>query len=312
MKRRLRKTPPCVGSLCALFACSCSDPLVWRQDVTELRVIAARVEPVADPSRATLEPGERARVRWLVVDPDGPARVSHGLSACASAPSARGIPKCEGEPAASQTTDAPGDPPTLDFDVPDGDALLLSGVFCSSGAVSLDTSPEDSRCLGDGAQQELATYEVPIASTATPNHHPDLAGLTLLANGAPWPAAGNGAAGAGGAPDDAVDPCASQSALVVAPSERITLELVLPDAARERRPSSAVDVGAWETLQLSHLSTRGRFERPFTVFDADAASLATKIAWRAPSSSGPAFLYLVVRDLRGGVSIDTRAVCVND
>lgn len=301
----------------AALACACSDPLLERQDITELRIIAARVEPVSEPSRATLQPGERARVRWLVVGPEGRARVSHGLSACVSVPSSRGIPTCAGEPSASEVVAQPSHDTTLELDVPEGDRLLMSGVFCTRGEPSLAAAPENSFCDDDAAQAELGTYEVPISSEEPPNHHPDLEGIELRLSGVEWPepSAGNvgGAAGAAGAPsmgEEATDACERADSLRVAQGRTVSLELILPAGAREARPDSEVDIGAWETLQVSQLSTRGHFDRPFTVFESDATSLTSKVDWKAPSTAGGAFLYLVVRDLRGGVSVVERGICV--
>ncbi len=299
----------------AALASACSDPLLERQDITELRIIAARVEPVSDPSRATLVPGERARVSWLVVGPDGPALVSHGLSACVSTTSPRGVPTCAGEPSGSEVADEPTLEATLELEVPQGNELLMSGVFCTKGKPALALAPEDSYCEDDAAQQELGTYEVPISNGAAPNHHPDLTGLELNLDGMEWPepSANNagGAAGAAGAPGVvAADPCESPEALRVAKDRTVSLQFILPESAREARPDSEVEIGAWETLQISQLSTRGHFDRPFTVFERDATSLASQVAWKAPDTAGGAFLYLVVRDLRGGVSVVERGVCV--
>jgi hypothetical protein len=301
----------------AAVASACSDPLLERQDITELRIIAARVEPVSDPSRATLAPGERARVSWLVVGPDGPALVSHGLSACVSTTSPRGIPTCAGEPSASEVAEEPTLEATLELEVPQGSELLMSSVFCTQGKPALALAPEDSFCEDDSAQQELGTYEVPISNESAPNHHPDLTGIELSLDGMEWPepSASNlgGAAGAAGAPGTAesvADPCESPEALRIARDRSVSLQFILPASAREARPDSEVEIGAWETLQISQLSTRGHFERPFTVFESDATSLASQVDFQAPNTAGGAYLYLVVRDLRGGVSVVERRICV--
>jgi hypothetical protein len=70
---------------------------------------------------------------------------------------------------------------------------------------------------------------------------------------------------------------------------------------------SARELG--ESIQLSHFSTAGLLDRPFTFFDLDQP-LATSIEWDAPTASRPVKHYLVIRDGRGGVSFASFSVCV--
>jgi hypothetical protein len=300
---------------------ACSEPLVERQDIADLRVLGARVEPHAEPSRASLLPGEPARVRWLVAGPRGPLEVRYGLEACASAESSRGIPTCVDEPFASVAPETPSHEPSLDLVVPEGARLLTSGVFCTAGDVRLEGEVEGSSCVASDADQELASYEVTIAASDTNarelNHHPDLADAELLLDGKPWlvaPAAGSGgAAGAAGAAtdDSFADPCDADDAPRVTAGRTVTLRLTLSETAREARAQNQA-FGALETLQISHLSTVGELERPFTVLEPSDSELTAELTWKAPKSGGPAHFYIVVRDLRGGVSWLERSVCVND
>ncbi len=300
---------------------ACSDPLVERQDIADLRVLGARVEPLAEPSRASLFAGEPARVRWLVAGPRGPVAVRYGLEACSSAQSSRGIPSCVEEPVASLSPEMPSSEPSLDLVVPEGARLLTSGVFCTKGDVRLESDVTSSSCVADDADQELASYEVAIASPGTnadeSNHHPDLDDAELTLDGKPWFAAmaagGGGAAGAAGASNESPseDPCDTADAPRVDRGRTVTLRLTLTEAAREARDENQA-FGALEMLQISHLSTVGALERPFTVIEPSDTELVAELTWKAPKSAGPAYFYFVVRDMRGGVSWLERAVCVND
>lgn len=274
--------------LSALFAFGCGDPLVERQRVTELRVLGARYEANDDAERASPLPGEEGRVRWLVAGPAGSVATEFALLACAAEERARGVPACSQEPIAEARDRAVE--PSLTFTVPDAPRLLVAGVFCTEGDAELSPAIEDGRCLDPAAEQEVGTYEVAIAADATEiNHHPNLDGIELRLDGELW--------------EDDDEPC-------VARSGDSTLSIALPEDAREARPKSD-PAGPFETLQLSHLATGGLFERPFSVFAGDARELTTEVTFTAPESAGTSEIYLVVRDLRGGVSWVRRRLCVN-
>lgn len=271
----------------AFAASGCGDPLVERQTITDLRVLGARYEADADPNRATPLPGEAGTVRWLVANTGGPTEVSFGLSACAATESARGVPQCAA-PAVEEVLGASTEP-TLELEVPDGARLLTTGVFCSAGDVALTDDPRTSHCVEPSATQELASYEVTLAGpTNEPHGHPDLQGATLRLDGDSW--------------TEEDTPCVPRGA-------RVPVDLTLLPEARDARPPED-PAGSWETLQVSHLSTHGKFERPFTVFGGDTNDLHATVEWQAPNGAATAHVYFVVRDLRGGVSWLLRRVCV--
>jgi hypothetical protein len=275
------------GALALGFWTGCGDPLLERQTIEELRVLGARYEAEDDPGRATPVPGERGHIRWLLASRSGPVDTAFGLLACSASDRARGLPDCDGAPSAEEY--GTGEEPTLAFEVPQASRLLAAGVFCSTGRAALGDAIADARCLDPNAEEEIASYELDTANSAGSVHrHPDLDGLELRLDGELWNA------------DEA--PC-----VPVGRDARVSLRL--PPEARELRPADD-PAGPYETLQLSHLSTAGRFERPFTVFSGEAVELATELLWRAPAEPGTAHVYLVARDLRGGVSWVTRSLCV--
>lgn len=276
-----------VAPLLVLASSGCGDPLVERQTITGLRVLGARYEADADPDRATPLAGESGTIRWLVASPEGPTEVGFGLFACAALESARGVPQCAAPPVAEASGSA--SEPALQLEVPEGARLLTAGAFCSAGDVELGPDAETSRCVASDAAQVLASYEISLAGpTNEPHRHPDLQDATLRLEGAPW------------AEDDI--PCVRRGA-------RVAVDLALRPEARDARPPED-PAGPWETLQVSHLSTDGKFERPFSVLGGDTEDLDVFVEWEAPDRATTAHVYLVVRDLRGGVSWLQRRVCV--
>lgn len=282
-------------SAAALCTVACGDPLLERQTVTRMRVLGARYEADADPERASPIADETGRVRWLITGPDGPLDVGFELFACAAQERIQGVPSCGGPPVAESRGRALE--PALDLEVPAAARLLIGGTFCSIGDAAPLQQPtpalEDGDCLDPNAELELATYELDVlagdaaADESLANRHPDLSGAELSLNDDAWAA-------------DAT-PCVPRGA-----AHRV--RLALPSSARE--PRSGGSSGTLETLQVSHLSTGGRFERPFTVFASGATRLELDVAWHAPDATGLDHVFFVVRDLRGGVSWISRLVCV--
>lgn len=281
-------------SALVLLTTACGDPLLERQTITRMRVLGARYEPDADAGRASPIQGEAGRIRWLVVGPEGPLEVGFELFACPSQPRLHGVPAC-GAPPFAESRGREREP-TLEVHVPDITRLLVGGNFCSIGEAAPHQHPtpalEEGGCLAPDAEQELASYELDVldgnAAENDPrqNRHPDLDGAELRVNDLDWP------------PD--ATPCIRRG-------EIGQVRLALPLSVREVRDDSS---GVLETIQVSHLSTRGRFARPFTVFDRDATELDLTVVWQAPDEPGATHVYFVARDLRGGVSWLTRSLCV--
>ena len=74
MKPRTSVPALCAALFAVVSACSDYEPKGWLLD--RPRVLGAHTEAVAERSRASLLPGERATVTWLVVNPDAPPRLS--------------------------------------------------------------------------------------------------------------------------------------------------------------------------------------------------------------------------------------------
>jgi len=84
------------------------------------------------------------------------------------------------------------------------------------------------------------------------------------------------------------------------------VDIALGADAREPQNGSAAAPG--ESLQLSHFSTSGAFERQYSFVEGDQQPEAT-LTWRAPAAGTAVKQYLVVRDGRGGVSWASWSFC---
>ncbi len=265
---------------------ACEDPLKPAERIDDPRVLAARVSTATGD--ASLVPGESAEAELLLAGPQGPltARVAYRL--CAAAESQRGVPYCAEEPFAAGVTD-PGVGAAA-FDLPPtlrgGVRLALLGAACLDGDPELGETPLDWSCT-NGTEPLGFTFDAYTLGT-TPQANPDLNALSVKVaqtNLELSPASTAATCDAG--------------TLKVAAGETHVVDLDLGEAAREPQ----------ETLQLSHFSTRGKFERHFSFVGPEQAPRVA-LKWQVPRETGPLKQYLVVRDGRGGVSWATWNFCV--
>lgn len=303
-----------VGGLIAAATTGCDDPLTLPQRIERTRVLAARVEVAAEPTRAWPAPGEDAVVHWLVVDPDPSIGFTWDLRACVATTAAVGLPSCNAVPFASDRNEvATASMPQLSLTAPavaaEGDeAIFVHGVICARGIPSADAHG----CVGDEADGDRVALSIPLARTGE-NSNPSLADDTIRLGGADWqePAV------------TADEGCATEpespSLPVVHAGEDRTIELELRGNDRERidaqQPSYGGE-GAWETLQLSYSATAGTLNLPFSYVESNAPPGAQHLSvkWSAPGAAAEdgvrVRFYIVVRDLRGGSDWARRDVCV--
>jgi hypothetical protein len=264
----------------------CEDPLKPAQRIDEPRVLAARVSTASGDAR--LVPGEGAEAEALLAGHDGPLTARLAYRLCLAAESQRGVPYCAGAAIGAATAD-PGAGPVA-FDLPPtlegGSRLALLGVACLEGEPELAGAPLDWRCSG-GAPPLAFTFDAYTRDSA-PQANPDLARLSVKV----------AELGVELSPASKAADCAADAPAVVAGQIHV-VALELGRAAREPE----------ETLQLSHFSTRGDFERHFSFVEPEQEPRIS-LTWQAPSAAGPVKQYLVVRDGRGGVSWATWNFCV--
>lgn len=298
-----------LATLLAGFAVGCGDPSKEAQRIEELRVLGAQAAVDGDPERATPAAGESASVEWLLADPSGMSpRIVWSMLACVAESNSSGIPFCRDEPLTTVEQSDPSDtPPSLTFTVPDADTLgdakkvIVLATFCDGGTIELGTDLESTTCRGANTIQR-ASFDIPVTNDgAAPNHNPNLSDAALELDGEPWDS------------DPAVVDCESEDALRIrANGSEHQVSLALGEDVRETKPEE-LDLVEHESLQISHLSNLGVFERRFSSLESEDTDLTIEVPWQAPdelSSVAPAGLYFVVRDDRGGVAWLTRTLCI--
>ncbi|HEY6726727.1 MAG TPA: hypothetical protein VI197_21985 [Polyangiaceae bacterium] len=297
------------STLVALSAVACGDPIKEAQRIEELRVLGARVDIDEAPDRATPAAGESASVEWLLADPSGlpPLAIWH-MSVCVAESTAFDVPVCRDEPLTSVEQSEPSsDVPTLSFTVPDagtlGDATKLAvlAIFCDAGSIELGSDFDSTSCSGAKTTQK-ASFEIFLASDETSNQNPKLGDAVLEIDGEVLEAGST-----------SIDCSNDDTPRLPADGQEHQVALVLPPDARETKPPE-LDVVLAESLQISHMSTLGEFERRFSDVSHDETNLTIDVPWKAPGeldAATPASFYFVVRDDRGGVSWLTRSLCID-
>jgi len=258
--------------------CGDSPGKAWLVDRT--RVLGARVEATTEPARASVDPGESARITWLVPSPQ-PSPLAWAYAACVGASGQFASPRCAGPVLASGSGVNEGPPDELaamDLVVPpreavaDATELLLLAAFCERAqAPTLDPQTFTGTCA-DGAEPLLASTRIRLGAAGR-NENPAVA-------------------------DDAA---------------RVPVDCVRPDGpeivfgfrfdGREREPG--------EAIVLSHVVTAGELDRAYSALEPDeAAPKEVTVPWRPPASEGDVKIHFVLRDGRGGTTFVQRTVCV--
>ena len=100
--------------------------------------------------------------------------------------------------------------------------------------------------------------------------------------------------------------------LVVAPGGSLAITAAWPAGTAEtflyydRAPQRLIDQR--ESLRVSWFATSGTFPVDATLADSDATSATT--IWTAPSTATEATVWIVLRDSRGGMAVETRSISV--
>ena len=285
-------------------------PKSWR--VTYARVLAVRAEVIGDEARATPEPGERVRVKVLIVGEQPIEQVSYGVLICPASPPRGELPSCVGEPlaldrgtvggAASSTREL-----IYEIDVPEegdlggAERLLVAGTICTDGTAE-PVEGGEGRCEdSDVAPVTFAAHITLALDGADINLNPVLADDAIRFDDAVWPpyalldVTSDEDAGAG---DTDVALTAE------ADGEKHEIAISLENSARETTE------GAREELLLSHFVTAGELERRFSVLEPEQnGDQPLLLEWHMPRRDDPparAFVVFVLRDQRGGVAYALR------
>jgi hypothetical protein len=314
---------------CALLLGGCEEPDLpksWR--VTYARVLGVRAEVAGDEERATPEPGERVRVRVLIVGDEPIESLSYDLIACPAAPPRGELPSCAGETffaEREEVTELEGAAGlsrelVVELEVPDeaeldgAERVLIGGTICAGGMAESAEGGEG-RCEGSSARPVTFTAHVVLAlHDADVNHNPVLASDAIRFDDAVWPPYAISSlpsdedAGAAdedaGADDDASD--GGVSPTVAADGKEHVIEISLEASERETRD------GVREELQLSHFVTAGKLGRRFSVLEREQdGSEPFEVKWHIPRLDDPpseVLVIFVLRDQRGGVDYALRAL----
>jgi hypothetical protein len=273
-------------ALVVLLSLGCEDPLKVAQVLEEPRILGVRL--TAAGAQSSLEPGQDAELELLLAGPEGRVAARLAYQLCEAAESERGVPFCMGAALVEGIVALDGSPIALAIpaELEPGTPLALLGIACLAAEPRLTGDPLDWSC-SDGEPGLRFSFDAHTSSPDAVNLNPDLSGVSLTISGVPVrPSAGQG-----------VD---CEGAPIVAADIEHEVTFELGEDAREAR----------ESLQLSHFSSRGRFERHYS-FVAPEQQPEARLSWRAPSAGTTLEQHLVVRDGRGGVSWLSFSLCTD-
>jgi hypothetical protein len=301
----VRPTNGALWPLLCLAAVACDDPLKRAEEIESVRVLAARVEVEGDPQRAAPNPGENARVRWLVAAPEEQPALGWALSVCFARPNNVGLSGCAEPPFASNSAQPAAGTIALDFQVPPelpeaAERLAVLGAICGGEAPSgeLDTADCPS---GSGS---AVSFELELAHEGDVNRNPAFGTVPLTFDGAPWEEAAASA-----------EACRGSGLLEVpAGSAEHVVRVSVGADARDPLPRAIATDPEREELLISHFSDAPGLARPFSSLPADDESDGIDVEWRAPDSAAAGGerkrFWFVMRDYRGGSVFTERALCV--
>ena len=308
-----------LGAIAALLlAAGCSNDLPEASVLERTRVLGARVEVAADPGRAEVMPGEAASVTWIVAGPSAPATLDWAFALCTT-----GGADCADAPQLLGT--GSGTPVTVGFTTPDAAALgtnllpLMLGVVCADGAVGVDPNSPLPTCSGPSASGTPVRFTVPVTPDgATPNRHPVFGNDVIELGGVAWDPATATAAAAG----EACDATSGLPVIAATPVGGAVVEqeirIVSDGDDRETFTPAGATVAQLEELQISNFTTAGVFQSSYAaIFATDLRPDAdVTVKWEPPTAAEVAaggkvvVFHFVVRDLRGGLDVTSRALCL--
>jgi hypothetical protein len=275
---------------------ACDNSFTKGSLVDRTRVVGVRIEAKDDAARSSIGPGESMRATWLVASPNGTPRLGWSYALCASPTGNFPDLRCEGPTLKAAAGVGENESIVMDVDVPPGDTrdLILLVAFCENGVgVALDAGRFEATCA-DNAPSLLASARI---KTDPANRNPDIVNDAIVFDGSPLlPTTLRPNAPCLGATDAPVVPVGSKHKL----GFRLRGE--------DREPG--------ETLIVSHVTTKGEFDRQYSALEIDeVAPKNTEIPWNAPGvdpgeNGTVAEFFFVLRDGRGGAAFARRAVCV--
>jgi len=305
-----------LGGIAALLIAGCNSDLPVASTLERTRVLGARVEIAADPGRADVSPGEPASVSWIISGPSAPSTLDWAFVLCTT-----GGADCADAP--QPIAAGSGAPVTVAFTTPDAATLgtnlrpLMLGAVCADGTLGFDPNTVLGTCTGAGASGTTVRFIVPVTPAGeTPNHHPVFTNDVIEIGGAAWDPATATAAAAG----DACDAGSGLPVVTATPAgqDAIKQEIrIVSDGDDRETFTPAGKPEQLEDLQISNFTTAGKFESSYAaIFATDTRPDAdVTVKWEPPAGATVAgtgevvVFHFVVRDLRGGLDVTSRALC---
>ncbi len=289
----------------ALALNACADPLKSVDRIEEPRPLAARVEVDGDPGRASPAPGELVHVKWLVAAPDGDVPSGFKLSACQGTSEVRGLLHCGGPVFATSAADALA-LPSFDFSVPaDFDTtasprLTILGSLCANG----NGNPSNGGAACNGGEELPVSLDFSVTTSSDANQNPNFGPDSITLGEATWPTASAPSSGCQGFGLPELSRAAG----------KVELGIALAESSREALAQTNPEDPTREELRISHFTSAGELEAPFSEILPGDERAAARVAWQPPKSAPSDGLlvrfWFVVRDLRGGSDFTERAICL--
>jgi hypothetical protein len=194
----------------------------------------------------------------------------------------------------------PGKPPLRpqDPDVTGGFYQPVRATLTDGGATEIAFALERLKCnLANAPADVTAMFNALIK----PNQNPTIASVTLDPSGTPTTLFSHGQA-------------AQPAMAPIAPGAAVTLEVAWPADTPETYPvfnlvTQTLDMHR-ESLSVSWFATDGSFAHDRTGRDETEQDLTTDDVWTAPTTSGVVYVFVLLRDIRGGVDFAEAAVMV--
>lgn len=295
---KLLDVPLALALACFAVVAACDDPIARGWLVDRTRVLGARVEATAEPTRASLRSGEEAKVTWLIASPSAPPPIGLTFAVCAPPEGNFAAPHCDSPVLAFGSRSPMFGALETTFVVPPaaGDQLLVLAAFCAEGMPALDATKFSGAC--PRGEPLLASLVLTLGGA---NVSPSIADDAIVLDDLVLPPTTAGAPGTACAPSP-------DAPLLPADGRTHKLAFRFSDAQRE------TFAGGREALLLTHVVTAGELERQYSAFDPDEAPKIATVEWKPPSPAeveGGRLVEItfVLRDGRGGSSFARRAVC---
>lgn len=280
------------GALVLVTLAACDDPLDQRLGIIEApRVLAVIAEP------AEAKPGAAVTYQAVIASPDGPLASAPSWGYCTS-------PKPPTEDNAASTECVGGDA-LIDL----GTAPMVTGTIPAEACIRFgpDVPPGGFRPRDPDAS---GGYYQPVRIVIAELIAIGLSRITCNLPTAPFEAAARYRAEYVANANPTLEPIALDR---VPADTDVTLTARWPATSAETylyyEPSTQTLVDRREALRVSWFATGGTLAVDASAVDAVDPATSVSTIWRTPAA-GPAWVWFVLRDQRGGIAVQSQAITV--